>query len=243
MRRAAVFALALVLLGSPLAARAAEGGGTASLLEDPGPGLVDRFDPWEGKNRGVYRFNANFDRFVFLPALRGYRFVLPMFVRQRFSNFFRNLREFTTFTNSVLQLSPGKSAGTLGRFVVNTTVGIAGFFDPATRFGLFRYNEDFGQTLGHYGLGPGPYLVLPIFGPSSLRDTTGIIVDWAARSALQSVILGNTFENRPYLYSIHGVQALQLRDDTPFHYGELGPFEYDLVRLFYLEHRQLLVDN
>jgi phospholipid-binding lipoprotein MlaA len=234
--------LALALLGAPLAANAADLV-SAPALEDPGPGLVDRFDPWEGMNRGIYRFNANFDRYLFLPALRGYRFVVPSIVRRGFSNFFSNLGEITTFGNSVLQLSPRKSAGTLGRFVVNTTVGIGGVFDPAWRFGLFRYDEDFGQTLGHYGLGPGPYLVLPILGPSSLRDTFGIMVDTAAIAMLQSVVLGNSMKNNPALYSIYGVQAMQLRDDTPFHYGELGPFEYDLVRLFFLEHRQLLVDH
>lgn len=212
-------------------------------LEDPGPGLIDRHDPWEPMNRGIYRFNSNFDRRVWVPVLRGYRFVFPPIVRRGFSNFFANLDQITIFGNSVLQLSPRKTAGTLGRFVVNTTVGIGGLLDPASRFGLFSYNEDFGQTLGHYGMGPGPYLMLPILGPSSLRDTAGTIVDTAAVAALQHFAFGNPISDRPYLYSIYVLQAIQLRDDTPFHFGELGPFEYELVRLFYLEHRRLLVEQ
>ncbi len=212
-------------------------------LEDPGPGLIDRHDPWEGMNRGIHRFNQGFDRQVWKPVLRGYRFVFPSFVRQRFSNFFGNLGQVTIFTNSVFQLSPRKSAGTLGRFVVNSTVGIAGFFDPATRFGLTSYNEDFGQTLGHYGVGPGPFLMLPILGPSSTRDAFGIVVDRATVAAISHFAFGNPISDRPYLYSVFVLQAVQLRDDTPFHFGELGPFEYDLLRFFYLEHRELLVSQ
>ncbi len=142
-----------------------------------------------------------------------------------------------------MQLDAKKSAGTLGRFLMNSTVGIAGFFDPATKYGLVSYDEDFGQTLGHYGVGPGPYLMLPILGPSSLRDTVGIAVDSATVALIYHFAFGSPFSDHPYLYSIYVLQALQLRDDTPFQFGQLGPFEYDLLRLLYLEHRQLLVSQ
>ena len=122
------------------------------------------------------------------------------------------------------------------RIIVNSIIGVGGLVDPATGIGLVDYKEDFGQTLGRYGLGPGPYLVLPIFGPSSLRDTTGMLVDRAAMSFVQTEIVGDFLKDHPYIYL---TEALQHRDDTPFRYGELGPFEYDLMRFFFLEHRKI----
>ena len=206
-------------------------------LETIGPAPIDRKDPLETVNRHIYRFNANFDKWVFLPALRTYRLLVPSPLRRGFSNFLSNLDQITSLTNSILQLDAKKSAGTLGRLIVNTTLGCAGLADPASHIGLIDYNEDFGQTLGRWGVGPGAYLVLPIAGPSSLRDGIGFGLDVALRSYLQSQVIDASLLDPPYIAWATG-QALQARDDQPFRYGEAGPFEYDLVRYFYLEHRR-----
>ena len=197
---------------------------------------IDRYDPWERFNRRVYRFNAKFDQYVFLPSLRAYRVVVPEPARIGFSNILANLGQLTSLMNSILQLSPEKSAKTLARFVVNSTLGCAGLADPATHLGLLDYDEDFGQTLGRWGLGAGPYLVLPFGGPASLRDGFGWGVDVASRSYLQSQLIDVSLTDPGYATWLLATW-LQARDDQPFRYGELGPFEYDLVRYFYLEHR------
>jgi phospholipid-binding lipoprotein MlaA len=128
--------------------------------------------------------------------------------------------------------------------VVNTTIGILGIFDPATSMNMFRVNEDFGQTLGYYGLGPGPYMVLPIFGPSSLRDTTGLVVDTVAYILITNEIINelDMRDSREDLlrYSLTALNAVNTRHRTEFRYfGTGSPFEYDLVRLLYSSKREL----
>jgi phospholipid-binding lipoprotein MlaA len=134
---------------------------------------VEVYDPIEGFNRGSYRFNHYFDKYFFLPIVKGYQFIMPDYAEDRVSSFVDNVYEFNNFTNNLLQLKFKETGITLSRFVINTTVGVAGLWDPSTHWGLHRQPEDFGQTLGHYGVGHGPFIVLPIFGPSNLRDTTG----------------------------------------------------------------------
>lgn len=209
-------------------------------LSDPGPGGIDEYDPLERMNRYTYRFNANFDKYVFLPALRGYRLVAPKFLRTAFSNFLKNMNELPTFWNSAMQGSGKKTFVTLGRFLVNSTVGFGGLLDPATPLGMSAYKEDFGQTLGKWGVGAGPFLVVPILGPSSVRDAGGLLIDRAALSYLQNLAFGNVASDYPFLYLL---QALQYRDDVAFRYGQLGSaFEYEWIRWFYLEYRRLSVD-
>ena len=145
-------------------------------------------DPWEGMNRGIYRFNYYFDKYFFLPVVTGYEYVTPVVVQREVSNFFGNIGEVCTFYNSVLQLNGEKSLTTLGRFVTNTTIGIGGLFDPATSLGLKKQSGDFGQTLGHWGAGAGPYLVLPVLGPNTLRSASGLAVDAGIRYALINAI-------------------------------------------------------
>jgi phospholipid-binding lipoprotein MlaA len=205
-------------------------------LPDPGPGAMDVWDPLEPMNRAIYRFNANFDKWIFLPALRGYRFIVPSFVRARFSDFRSNLGEVTTFANSVLQLKPMKATNTLARFLMNGTLGLGGLFDVATPSGLPSEDEDFGQTMARYGVPPGPYLFMPFLGPSSFRDGTGLLVDTAFTSYLQSLVIGDFLSEHPYVYL---PIALQTRDDVSFRYGELGPFEYDFLRYLYTEYRDI----
>jgi phospholipid-binding lipoprotein MlaA len=137
-------------------------------------------DPIESINRKIFWFNDNLDVYVLEPVAKGWHWVLPDRVETSVTNFFYNLRFPIHTLNDLLQ-GKFKDAGIdVGRFLVNTTVGVAGFFDPATGWGLPLHWEDFGQTLGWWGVGPGPYVVLPILGPSDLRDGGGLIVDSAA---------------------------------------------------------------
>ena len=134
-------------------------------------------DPWESWNRGVYKFNDKLDRAVVKPVAKGYVRVVPSPIRTGVTNFFANLNMTTVMFNDALQ---GKllAAGTdLGRFLLNSTVGLGGILDPATPAGLAHNNNDFGLTLGHWGVHPGPFLELPLLGPSDVRDGAGEVVD------------------------------------------------------------------
>jgi phospholipid-binding lipoprotein MlaA len=138
---------------------------------------VDNRDPLEGINRGVYKFNDVSDKAVFKPIAGAYKAVMPSPVRGGVNNFFLNLKTFVTAINQALQFKFNKAAESAGRFVINSTVGIAGLFDVASTQGIPQYKEDFGQTLGYWGVGNGAYLMLPFFGASTLRDTTGLVAD------------------------------------------------------------------
>ena len=210
---------------------------------------IDAFDPWEPMNRRIYNFNAIFDNYVFLPVVRGYEFVLPGFAQTGISNFFNNLTEVTNLMNSLLQFKFVKAVNTFGRIAINTTVGIGGLIDVATlNDGIMRENEDFGQTLGFYGLGPGPYLVLPILGPSNVRDTAGLVVDSVVYSLMVGELIGhlgldNTQED-VLNYSLTAIYAIDKRHTEPFRYFKTGsPFEYDLIRKLFLIKRQFQIDN
>ncbi|KAA0011364.1 VacJ family lipoprotein [Billgrantia pellis] len=134
-------------------------------------------DPWEGFNRRVFSFNEAIDRAVLKPVARGYRTVTPEPVQTGIGNFFSNLGEIRTALNSLLQGKPANAGLSTSRFLINTTVGIGGLWDFATPMGITAEEEDFGQTLGAWGVGEGPYLVLPFLGPSTVRDTSGLPLD------------------------------------------------------------------
>ncbi|MGZ8258136.1 MAG: MlaA family lipoprotein [Methylotenera sp.] len=136
-------------------------------------------DPLEGINRGIYKFNDVTDKAIFKPVATAYKAVAPTAVRTGVNNFFGNLGMITTVLNDLLQFKFAYAFTDAGRFVINSTFGLAGFIDLASRDKIEKRKEDFGQTLGHWGVGSGAYLVLPFLGPSSLRDTTGLIVDSA----------------------------------------------------------------
>ena len=128
-------------------------------------------------NRVIFGFNEVIDDNVLEPVAEGYRYITPDPVENSITNFFNNLGEINTIVNSALQLKLDKTVSSSSRFVINSTIGIFGLFDPASGLGIKRHQEDFGQTLGYYGVSPGPYLVLPFFGPSSFRDAPGFYVD------------------------------------------------------------------
>ena len=134
-------------------------------------------DPLEPLNRGIYAFNDAIDTAVLKPVAMGYRAVLPQFVRTGVSNFFSNLDDVTVIVNGILQLKIPQAVSDTGRLLINTTVGVLGLIDVATHLGLEKHNEDFGQTLGYWGVGNGPYLMLPLLGPSTFRDGVGRWVD------------------------------------------------------------------
>jgi len=199
-------------------------------------------DPWEGFNRGMYRFNFYFDKFILLPVVRGYELVTPVFLQERVSNFYGNVSEIRNLTNSVFQAQGKQSLKTLGRFVTNSTIGIGGLFDPATDLGLERHDEDFGQTLGYWGLGSGPYLVLPVAGPSSVRDAGGLAVDTGIYYGIYNAIgpFENTGHSMAISAAISTMEWVDRRHQQDFRYYESGyPFEYDMVRFFYHERREL----
>ena len=137
-------------------------------------------DPWEGFNRKMFAFNDTFDRALIVPTAKAYRAVTHKKQRKGIRNFFANLQAPVTLFNDLMQGEFGRAGDTLGRFMINSTVGFGGMGDPAERLGLAPHSEDFGQTLAVWGLDSGPFLVLPFFGPSTLRDGFGAGVDAAA---------------------------------------------------------------
>lgn len=134
-------------------------------------------DPLESVNRGVYKFNDVTDKVILKPVASAYKTVTPSPVRKGVSNFFSNLGSITSVFNNILQLKFSNAFSEAGRFVINSTFGLAGFVDVASMDNVPKNSEDFGQTLGHWGVGNGPYLVLPIVGPSTVRDAAGFAFD------------------------------------------------------------------
>jgi phospholipid-binding lipoprotein MlaA len=161
-------------------------------------------DPWEGFNRKTYAFNDALDRAVMKPVAQGYVKVTPAFAREGVNDFFDNLDDVGTMLNNFLQGKPAQGASDLGRFVVNTVFGVFGLWDVATPLGLEKHNEDFGQTLGVWGVPPGPYFVIPFLGPSTARDAPARAVDpsWYYSSLLN--------DDRLY-WSLWGLEKVRTR--------------------------------
>ena len=210
---------------------------------------IDVYDPWERMNRAIYNFNAVFDNYVFLPVVNAYEFVLPDIVQTGIGNFYRNLTEVTNLTNCLLQGKVVRAVETFGRICINTTVGLGGLIDVATiNDHIERADEDFGQTLGVWGVPQGPYLVLPILGPSTVRDTAGTAVDSLVYSEMLSHLIGllrwDERNEQILNYSMTAVYAIDKRHGEPFRYYKSGsPFEYDLIRKLYLLKREFQVKD
>ncbi|TBU93561.1 MlaA family lipoprotein [Stutzerimonas kirkiae] len=134
-------------------------------------------DPWEGFNRAVFRFNDTLDRYTLKPLAKGYQKVTPDPIEDGIGNFFRNIGDVVVLGNDLLQGKLHNAGVDTSRILFNTTFGLLGFVDVASRMGLQRNDEDFGQTLGVWGLGNGPYVVLPLLGPSTVRDAFGRVPD------------------------------------------------------------------
>lgn len=194
-------------------------------------------DPWGGFNRSMYKFNYQFDKYAFLPVVRGYEFIMPTVAQQGVSNFFENLGEIRNFYNSVLQGKGGHAMTAFGRFLTNSTIGIGGLFDPATNMGMKQNKEDFGITLNTWGIGRGPYVVLPVLGPNTVRSTTGLLVDGVVRSEMLD---NETGWSNGELNSLTMLDAIDTRHNQPFRYYKSGyPFEYEMVRFLFVEKREI----
>ncbi|SBS33490.1 putative phospholipid-binding lipoprotein MlaA precursor [Marinomonas spartinae] len=163
-------------------------------------------DPWESWNRKVFNFNTTLDTHFFKPVARGYVDYTPVVVQRGVSNFFSNLGEVSNITNNALQGKKNGFVASTWRFVINSTIGIFGLFDVASALGLRQYDEDFGQTLGYWGVPSGPYLVLPFFGPSTVRDASGMVVDYSDYRPQDEVGL-----NRDQRWGLLGLQAINKR--------------------------------
>lgn len=198
-------------------------------------------DPIEGFNRRVYRFNGQFDDLIYLPVVRTYEWATPQFVRTGVTNVFSNLADIPNLGNSILQGKAQKSMRTTARLLFNTTLGVVGLFDVAKKMGLPQEPEDFGQTLGHYGVPPGPYLVLPFLGPSSLRDASGRAADWSIQDYAAFLDNRAVMNDNPWTY---GLYAVDIRYNNGFRYGALdSPFEYDQVRYLYTKLREFQISQ
>lgn len=205
--------------------------------------IASTYDPWEGYNRWMYNFNARFDRYLFSPAAEGYKRVFPKFVRGSVHNFMRNIREVLNVYNALLQFRFRTAGRSTGRFLVNSTIGLAGLLDPASEMGLYYQTEDFGQTLGVWGVGPGPYFVLPILGPSTLRDAFGFGVDYAVWYYLDLFGYRNWSSEQPLVWPTL-LYAIDTRANVSFRYYEMGSiYEYLWVRQLFLEFRTFEIER
>lgn len=214
-----------VMLAVAAAARAEDSGGAGE------------HDPWESFNRAMFSFNDSVDRWVLEPVATGYDYVVPDPVERSISNFFQNLRVPINSVNGFLQGKPANGASDLGRFTVNTTIGLAGFFDPATHFGLERHDEDFGQTLAVWGVPAGPYVVWPVYGASTLRDTGGAAVDTAM--SIMPFFLESYVTIGARVFETVNARSL-VREDVENARGAALDF-YSFVRNAYLQRRETLI--
>ena len=191
-------------------------------------------DPWEPFNRSVFEFNEGLDAYLLKPVVAGYRFVLPEFVRDGIYNFFSNYSDIYTALYNLLQGKPDYAFNDLMRVVVNTTFGLGGLIDMATPGGLEKHKEDWGQTLGVWGIPSGPYVVLPFFGPSNVRDTFGTVAD------LESDYLFRLLPDVALRNSLTGLRVVNARN-TYYEAGDLldgaAIDKYSFMRDAYIQRR------
>jgi phospholipid-binding lipoprotein MlaA len=201
-------------------------------------GERDPRDPWEGFNRGVYRFNETFDEYVAQPVARTYVAVLHQEIRIRVGNFFSNIQDLLIGANNLLQGKFEDGVNDFARFAFNSTIGLLGIHDVASDFpGLEKHNEDFGQTLGRWGASPGPYLILPFLGSSTVRDAAGTAVDWMVQPVgeVRPIALRNT------LYGLYFVDTRAQLLDASRILEEAALDKYVFQRDAYLQRRRSLI--
>jgi phospholipid-binding lipoprotein MlaA len=200
-------------------------------------GQQPAIDPWEPWNRQVYAFNETVDTWVLRPVAEGYQWVMPDFADRAVTNFFDNLGEVPNFFNSVLQLKGEHAVVAAGRFTYNTVFGLGGLFDVATAFDLPERPEDFGQTLGYWGVGSGPYLVLPLMGPSSPRDFTGTLTDSLVLPSIRD------YMESPEKWYLLGLFVVDTRADLLSAEAFMSGDSYTFVRNAYLQRREYLIND
>ncbi len=199
----------------------------------------DPRDPLEPLNRAVYSFNEMVDRIALEPLAQGYQAITPDPVDKGVTNFFNNLGDLRSAVNNLLQFKIGRAFSDVGRFAINSTVGVLGLMDVASNMDMPRYNEDFGQTLGVWGFGSGPYIVLPFFGPSSGRDGVGVVVDWFTDPLM-------LIEDDGTRWALRGLKLIDTRADLlsasrVLDQAALDPYAF--VRDAFLQQRQSAVHD
>lgn len=192
-------------------------------------------DPIEGYNRAMFSFNETVDKAVIKPVAQGYNYVTPQPVQTGVSNFFGNLADIWTSVNNLLQGKPGDALSDAGRVLINSTVGILGLFDVATPMGLEKHEEDFGQTLGRWGVGDGAYVVLPILGPRTVRDTVGLAAD-IYTDPVRDADAHRGYRNTAIALRAIDTRADLLKAEDALEAAALDKYAY--VRDAYLQHRR-----
>jgi len=197
-------------------------------------------DPMEGYNRAIYSFNEVVDDYVAKPVAKGYLFVMPEVGVKGVNNFFNNIRDFITVVNDILQMKFNHAANDAGRVITNTTVGLLGFIDVHSMNGGERRKEDFGQTLAHYGWENSAYFVLPVLGPSTVRDTGGLLVDSLFFDPI-SYINDVRFRNALRIVQFIDLRAELLNTTSILNQAALDPYAFQ--RDAYLQYRERLIND
>ncbi len=197
-------------------------------------GGLDERDPWEGFNRGVYTFNETIDSIIFEPIGKVYDVLTPDIIDEGVSNFFGNLGQLAVIANDLLQFKFDQAANDTVRLFLNSTLGLFGFFDIASEGNLHSSGEDFGQTLAHWGMGPGPYIVVPFFGPATVRDATGFAID---RTVLNPIAYVDDDLTRAGLLTLNYVDFKSDILSTTDLISDAALDEYDFVKNAYFEKR------
>lgn len=208
----------------------------------PGDLVDEQPDPLEGVNRVVFGFNQVLDRLILEPTARIYRAVVPPPVRRGVTNVLNNLATPITLSNDILQANPEAAANTIKRFMVNSTLGLGGIFDHATGLGEPLHHEDFGQTLGTWGVGPGPYIVLPLLGPSNPRDITGVVADTAI-NPMTWILYDAVFWERSIPVGAEIITGREALLDDYDNLRKNSPDLYASVRDLYAQRRQAEIAN
>ncbi|MFN0023561.1 MAG: VacJ family lipoprotein [Parvularculaceae bacterium] len=236
----AALALALAIaLTSPAAAQLSAGDEAAAPLAAAADAQPD---PWQGFNRNIFAANNVVDDVLFVPAAKGYRAVTPKAGRRGIRRFLSNLGAPSVFVNDLLQGEFSRAGDTLSRFVINSTIGAGGFADPAAQMGIEGHNEDFGQTLAVWGVASGPYLVLPLLGPSSPRDAFGTIVE----TGLNPLTYARTPPANIARLSLAGTTLVSAREQfiEPLAEIEASSLDYySSFRSFYTQSRTREINN
>ncbi len=215
---------------------------TACATRPNQPPASEVYDPWQGYNRSMFKLNNAIDGAVLEPVALGYRRVTTKSMRRSMRNFLANLGTPVTLANDILQLEFKRGGVTLGRFLLNSTLGIGGFMDPATEIGLEGHTEDFGQTLATYGVPPGPYLFVPVLGPTNLRDAPTMLIDAIFNPATYIATPAATY----YQVSQTGANAITLREqfqDPLVDLRENSLDFYTSYQSFYLQARRNAIFN
>ncbi|MBJ58024.1 MAG: hypothetical protein CMP24_07295 [Rickettsiales bacterium] len=204
---------------------------------------IEAQDPWESLNRSTFAFNLAFDKYILAPLAKGYRIVLPDQVRTGIRNFLNNLTEPWTSINSVLQGDVSNAGKSVARFFVNSTVGLLGFIDVASKLGVERQKEDFGQTLAVHGTGSGPYLVIPFLGPSTVRDAMGKVIGFIGDPVTLAL---QRNDNDEWVWIGTALNGIDFREQNLEKIDNLNATSVDFyatLRSLYLERRNSMIRN